>query len=70
MIRFLTNLYNAEISQAILLVVSLHEALIAILKFLGTLVMESVFNIVIGDRLGSLNCLKRTLPKDIFLGIY
>ena len=32
--------------------------------------MESVFSIVIGNTLDSLNCLERTLPKDIFLEIY
>ena len=35
--EFLTKLYNAEISQVTLLVVSPHDALAAILKTLGTL---------------------------------
>ena len=37
MIEFSTKLENAEISQATLLVVSPHDALIAILNILGTL---------------------------------
>ena len=37
MIEFLAKLYNAEISQATLPVVSPHGTLIVILKILGTL---------------------------------
>ena len=61
MIEFSTKLQNVEISQAALLVVSPHDALIATLKILGTLtrsMMESVFNIVNSDILDSSNCLK------------
>ena len=70
-IKSLAKLWNAEISQATLLVVSSHYALIAILNTQkDTFVMESVFSIVIGDRLDSLNCLQKTFTKDAFLGIF
>ena len=70
LIEFSTKLSNAKISQATLLVVSPHDALMAILKILGTLtrnICDGVsFLYSIGDRLDSLICLKRTLPKAVF----
>ena len=47
----MTKLYNADISQATLLVVSPHDALIAILKILGTLTRNGWMDAFVMDEI-------------------
>ena len=68
MLGFSTELQNAEVSLILLKSDSTTDALPAILKFLRTnketLVMESVFGIVIGGRIGQFKFFKRNAIKN------